>query len=268
MTTTLVENYPGFSKGIMGPQLMMEMREQARRFGVQFIGGKVTRVRLPQEGNKEIWVGDQKIEAQAVIIATGSQTRWLGLPNEREWVGKGISVCATCDGFFFKNERVALVGGGDTALEEALFLSKFAEKVIVIHRRDQLKASAAMRQRAFAESKIEFVWDTEVKELKGKNKLERLVLKHVKTGEFSEIKVAALFVAIGSDPATSLFKNQLDLDEKGFIVLKRGTESSVKGVFVAGDVADPLYKQAVVSAGSGCRAGLDALRFIEARGSK
>ncbi|MES4886990.1 thioredoxin-disulfide reductase [Streptomyces sp. NPDC096012] len=265
MNTTEVENYPGFSDGIMGPELMDNMRAQAERFGAELIPDDVVSVDLTGEIKTVTDTAGTVHQAKAVIVATGSQHRKLGLPNEDTLSGRGVSWCATCDGFFFKDQDIAVIGGGDTAMEEATFLSRFAKSVTVVHRRDTLRASKAMQERAFGDPKIRFVWDSEIAEVQGDQKLSGLKLRNVKTGELSELPVTGLFIAIGHDPRTELFKGQLDLDEEGYLkVASPSTRTNVTGVFGAGDVVDHTYRQAITAAGTGCSAALDAERFLAA----
>ncbi|PIR20656.1 MAG: thioredoxin-disulfide reductase [Deltaproteobacteria bacterium CG11_big_fil_rev_8_21_14_0_20_47_16] len=262
--TTEVENYPGFPKGILGPDMMMAFREQAARFGTEFLAGDVTVVDL-KATPKKITLGKNELTADTIIISTGASARLLGLPSEKKLMGHGVSACATCDGFFFKGLEVAVVGGGDTALEEATFLTKFASKVTVIHRRDTLRASKAMQQRAFDNKKIQWIWDTAVEDFidDGSGKLSAVKLKNLKTNELSELKCDGCFVAIGHVPNTSLFKGQLKLDEKGYIVPNPyRTTTDIPGVFACGDVQDSYYRQAVSAAGTGCMAALDAERYL------
>ncbi|UNO40955.1 thioredoxin-disulfide reductase [Streptomyces sp. MST-110588] len=265
MNTTEVENFPGFREGIMGPDLMDNMRAQAERFGAELIPDDVVSVNLTEDIKTVTDSAGTVHRAKAVIVTTGSQHRKLGLPHEDELSGRGVSWCATCDGFFFKDQDIAVVGGGDTAMEEATFLSRFAKSVTVVHRRDTLRASKAMQERAFADPKIKFIWDSEVAEIHGENKLSGLTLRDLKTGETSELPVTGLFIAIGHDPRTELFKGQLDLDDEGYLkVSAPGTHTNLKGVFAAGDVVDHTYRQAITAAGTGCSAALDAERFLAA----
>ncbi|NGO45393.1 thioredoxin-disulfide reductase [Streptomyces ureilyticus] len=265
MTTTEVENFPGFQDGIMGPELMDNMRGQAERFGAELVPDDVVAVDLTGETKTVTDTAGTVHRAKAVIIATGSQHRKLGLPNEDALSGRGVSWCATCDGFFFKDQDIAVIGGGDTAMEEATFLSRFARSVTVVHRRDTLRASKAMQERAFADSKIKFVWDSEVAEIQGDQKLSGLKLRNVKTGELSELPVTGLFIAIGHDPRTELFKSQLDLDDEGYLKVDApSTRTKIQGVFGCGDVVDHTYRQAITAAGTGCSAALDAERFLAA----
>ncbi|CAM5229030.1 Thioredoxin reductase OS=Streptomyces tendae OX=1932 GN=trxB PE=3 SV=1 [Streptomyces tendae] len=265
MNTTEVENFPGFQDGIMGPELMDNMRAQAERFGAELIPDDVVAVDLGGEIKTVTDTAGTVHRAKAVIITTGSQHRKLGLPNEDALSGRGVSWCATCDGFFFKDQDIAVIGGGDTAMEEATFLSRFAKSVTIVHRRDTLRASKAMQERAFADPKITFVWDSEVAEVQGDQKLAGLKLRNVKTGELSDLPVTGLFIAIGHDPRTELFKGQLDLDPEGYLKVNApSTRTNLTGVFGAGDVVDHTYRQAITAAGTGCSAALDAERFLAA----
>lgn len=265
MNTTDVENFPGFRDGIMGPDLMDNMRAQAERFGAELVPDDVTAVDLSDEIKTVTDSAGTVHRAKTVIVTTGSQHRKLGLPREDELSGRGVSWCATCDGFFFKDQDIAVIGGGDTAMEEATFLSRFAKSVTVVHRRDTLRASKAMQERAFADPKIKFVWDSEVAELHGENKLSGLTLRNLKTGETSELPVTGLFIAIGHDPRTELFKGQLKLDDDGYLKVEApSTRTNQTGVFAAGDVVDHTYRQAITAAGTGCSAALDAERFLAA----
>jgi thioredoxin reductase (NADPH) len=262
-TTTEVENYPGFAKGIMGPELMKDMRAQAERFGTEFLTGDVTAVDLAQRPFTLTIDGERTIQAQTVIIATGASAIPIGLKNEGRLTGHGVSTCATCDGFFFKGKELIVVGGGDSALEEAIFLTKFATNVSIIHRRDKLRASKIMQDRALHNEKISFIWNTVVEDVLGSEVVTGARLKNVVTGQISERPCAGVFVAIGHRPNTSLFAGQIDMDEKGYIRTQRGTATNVPGVFAAGDVQDSTYRQAVTAAGSGCMAAIDAERFLE-----
>ncbi|MFE2125840.1 thioredoxin-disulfide reductase [Streptomyces amritsarensis] len=265
MNTTEVENFPGFQDGIMGPDLMDNMRGQAERFGAELVPDDVVAVDLTGEIKTVTDTAGTVHRAKAVIVTTGSQHRKLGLPNEDALSGRGVSWCATCDGFFFKDHDIAVVGGGDTAIEEATFLSRFAKSVTIVHRRDSLRASKAMQDRAFADPKIMFAWDSEVAEIHGEQKLSGLTLRNTKTGETSELPVTGLFIAVGHDPRTELFKDQLDLDDEGYLKVDApSTRTSVTGVFGAGDVVDHTYRQAITAAGTGCSAALDAERFLAA----
>lgn len=265
MNTTDVENFPGFREGIMGPDLMDNMRAQAERFGAELIPDDVIAVDLSEEIKTVTDSAGTIHRAKSVIVTTGSQHRKLGLPREDELSGRGVSWCATCDGFFFKDQDIAVIGGGDTAMEEATFLSRFAKSVTVVHRRDTLRASKAMQERAFADPKISFVWDSEVAEIHGESKLSGLTLRNLKTGETSELPVTGLFIAIGHDPRTELFKGQLELDEEGYLKVDApSTRTNLTGVFAAGDVVDHTYRQAITAAGTGCSAALDAERYLAA----
>ncbi|WP_306322699.1 MULTISPECIES: thioredoxin-disulfide reductase [unclassified Streptomyces] len=265
MNTTEVENFPGFQDGIMGPELMDNMRGQAERFGAELVPDDIVSVDLSGEIKTVTDTAGTVHRAKTVIVTTGSQHRKLGLPNEDALSGRGVSWCATCDGFFFKDQDIAVIGGGDTAMEEATFLSRFAKSVTIVHRRDTLRASKAMQERAFADPKIKFVWDSEVAEVKGEQKLSGLTLRNLKTGETSELPVTGLFIAIGHDPRTELFKGQLELDDEGYLKVEApSTRTNLSGVFGAGDVVDHTYRQAITAAGTGCSAALDAERFLAA----
>ncbi|KOG83211.1 thioredoxin reductase, partial [Streptomyces varsoviensis] len=248
MNTTDVENFPGFRDGIMGPDLMDNMRAQAERFGAELVPDDVIAVDLSGEIKTVTDSAGTVHRAKAVIVTTGSQHRKLGLPREDELSGRGVSWCATCDGFFFKDQDIAVIGGGDTAMEEATFLSRFAKSVTIVHRRDTLRASKAMQERAFADPKIKFVWDSEVAEIHGENKLSHLTLRNLKSGETSELPVTGLFIAIGHDPRTELFKGQLKLDDEGYLMVEApSTHTNLSGVFAAGDVVDHTYRQAITA---------------------
>lgn len=269
MLTTDVENYPGFPEGVMGPQLMADFKEQAKRFGAKIETVKASKVDFSQRPFK-IWVGDaEAVEpsylAQSVIVSTGAQSVMLGLDKELELIGHGVSTCATCDGFFFRDKPIVVVGGGDSALEEATFLTKFASSVTIIHRRDELRASKIMQDRAMANEKIQFMWDTEVTEIVGDEKLEKLKLVNNKTNEVSELEVSGLFIAIGHRPNTDIFKGQLEMKDNGYLITESpSSRTSVTGVFACGDVQDDVYRQAITAAGSGCTAAIDAERWLEA----
>jgi thioredoxin reductase (NADPH) len=264
--TTDVENYPGFPKGIMGPELMEEFKKQAERFGTKMIFGDVTAVDLKKKPF-EVTAGKNLHTCDALIVATGASAKLLGIPSEKVLMGYGVSACATCDGFFFKEKDVVVVGGGDTAMEEALFLTKFANKVDVVHRRGELRASKIMQDRAEKNPKIAFVWDTVIDEIIGDPKNGGVVgvkLKNIKTGKIQDYKTDGVFIAIGHEPNTKLFKGQLDMDEFGYLVTKSGsTATNVPGVFACGDVQDRVYRQAITAAGTGCMAAIDAERYLE-----
>ena len=263
MLTTEVENYPGFPDGIMGPDLMIKFREQAERFGARIENVDATGVDFSKRP-LHVRTADAEYEANSVIVATGASARWLGIPGEERLRGRGVSTCATCDGAFFRDRHIVVVGGGDSAMEEALFLTRFGSKVTVIHRRNSLRASKIMADRALAHDKIEFIWDSVVEGAIGGETLEMLKLRNIVTGAQTDLKADALFIAIGHDPNTAIFKDQLDLDEAGYIRSPDGTSTNVEGVFVAGDVYDIRYKQAVTAAGLGCRAAMDAEKYLEA----
>lgn len=260
--TSEVENYPGFSKPIMGPELMEEMRKQAERFETKFINGEVSSVDFSVKPFK-VMVNGESYHGDAVIIASGASSLWLGLESEQRLIGRGVSSCATCDAFFFKGKDVVVAGGGDTAMDEAIFLTKFADKVTVIHRRDQLRASKILQQRAFKNPKIGFTWNRIVIEVLGSEVVRGVRMKNVKTGEVSELKCDGVFVAIGHKPNTEPFRGQVEMDDRGYIVRKDETATSVEGVFVAGDAYDHVYRQAVTAAGSGCKAALVAIKYLE-----
>jgi thioredoxin reductase (NADPH) len=263
MLTTEVENFPGFPEGIMGPELMIRFREQAERFGATFLTEKVTAVDFSERPFK-IWVREQQITADAVIVSTGAQSLMLGLEAESQLLGHGLSTCATCDGFFFRGQEIAVVGGGDSAVEEATFLTKFASKVTMIHRRDSLRASKIMQDRALHNPKIEMRWNSTVVDLVGTDKLEGAVVADVATGERTTLPVTGVFVAIGHRPNTDLFKGVLDMDEQGYLLTRSGSSyTNIEGVFACGDVQDHTYRQAITAAGSGCMAAIDAERWLE-----
>jgi thioredoxin reductase (NADPH) len=263
MLTTEVENFPGFPDGIMGPELMSKFRAQAERFGAEFITEKVTKVDLSERPFR-VWVRDTEYTADSIIVSTGAQALMLGLPAESRLLGHGVSTCATCDGFFFRGQHIAVVGGGDSALEEANFLTRFADKVTIIHRRDSLRASKIMQDRAFANPKIEFLWNTVVEDLVGEHKLEGAIVRDAVTGESSTLPVTGMFVAIGHRPNADLFAGVLDQDADGYLVTQPGSSATnLPGVFACGDVQDHTYRQAITAAGSGCMAALDAERWLE-----
>ena len=268
MITTDVENYPGFPDGIMGPDLMAAFRAQAARFGAEFRTEKVSRVDFSRQPLR-LWVGDDdtpSAEARTVIVSTGAQSLMLGLEAEERLIGRGLSTCATCDGFFFGGQEIAVVGGGDSAMEEALFLTKFATKVTVIHRRDQLRASKIMQQRAFASDRIEFLWNHVVTDILGDETLEAVRVRHTGTGDEHTLPLAGLFIAIGHRPNTDLFQGSLAMQPNGYLMTEPGsTRTNVPGVFACGDVQDDVYRQAVTAAGSGCMAAIDAERWLEAQ---
>jgi thioredoxin reductase (NADPH) len=263
-TTTEVENYPGFAKGIMGPELMKEMRAQAGRFGTEFLTGDVSAVSFNKNLPLILTIdGERTVEAKTAIIATGASAIPIGLPNEKRLTGHGVSTCATCDGFFFRGKELIVVGGGDSAMEEATFLTKFATKVSIVHRRDKLRASKIMQDRAMKNEKVSFIWNAVVEDILGHEVVTGVRLKNIVTGKTSEVPCAGVFVAIGHRPNTALFAGQIDMDEKGYIRTHTGTATSIPGVFAAGDVQDSSYRQAVTAAGSGCMAAIDAERFLE-----
>jgi thioredoxin reductase (NADPH) len=271
MLTTDVENYPGFVDGIMGPDLMGRFRSQAERFGAEYLSTKATRVDLSERPFR-IWAPDpatgeeKQFKARAVIVATGARALMLDLDSEKQLLGHGVSTCATCDGFFFRGHRIAVVGGGDSALEEAIFLTKFADTVTVIHRRKELRASKIMQDRAFKNPKITFLWDSVIVDVLGTDKVEAVRVRNVQTDEEQTLPVTGLFVAIGHVPNTDLFAGQLDMDDAGYLITADGTRTNVDGVFACGDVQDHVYRQAVTAAGSGCMAAIDAERWLEANG--
>jgi thioredoxin reductase (NADPH) len=265
MLTTEVENFPGFPEGIMGPELMMRCREQAMRFGAQFLTEKVTKVDFSQRPFR-VWVRDTQYTADSIIVSTGAQSLMLGLEEEQRLIGHGLSTCATCDGFFFRNQHIAVVGGGDSALEEAQFLTKFASKVTLIHRRDTLRASKIMQDRAIANEKIEFLWNAQVTKVLGQEKVEGVEVTDTVNGAVSTLPVTGVFVAIGHRPNTDLFKGVLDMADSGYLTTQPGsTYTNIPGVFACGDVQDHTYRQAITAAGSGCMAAIDCERWLEAQ---
>jgi thioredoxin reductase (NADPH) len=265
MLTTLVENWPGFRDGIMGPDLMTEMRVQAERFGTDVMSGNVERVDLRNRPFSIAFADGKTITTDALIIATGASARWLEIGCDRKLSGHGVSTCATCDGYFFRGKPIAVVGGGDSAMEEAIYLTRFASKVTVIHRRDSLRASKIMQDKAFANPKIEFIWDSEIADINDvkRGEVTGIVVRNLKTGKLTEVPLDGVFIAIGHTPNTALFRGQLELDEAGYLVTHHGSKTSCPGVFAAGDVQDHVYRQAVTAAGSGCMAAIDAERYLD-----
>lgn len=262
--TTEVENYPGFEDGILGPELMNKMRKQAERFGARFIDKDAVKVDFSDPREKIVYLDDNVLKAKAIIIATGASAKWLNIENEEKFRGRGVSTCATCDGAFFKDKIVAVVGGGDTAMEEALFLTRFANKVYIIHRRDTFRASHAMQTKVFTNKKIEIIWNTVVVKINGENKVQSVTLQSTIDGLQTQLDLDGVFVAIGHEPNTKFLEGQLELDEKGYIKTygPNQTMTSVEGVFVAGDVFDHIYRQAITAAGSGCKAAIDAEKYL------
>jgi len=266
MTTSEVENYPGFPNGIFGPELMMNMRQQAERFGTTIIDDEVLKVNFKNHPFL-ISTHSESFEGRAILLCTGASPRKLGINGEQEFGGRGVSYCATCDGPFFRGEEIAVIGGGDTAIEEATFLTKFGKSVKIIHRRDFLRASKILQEKAFENSKIQFIWNHVVTGISGNKKIESIDIKDLTTGKISNVSVGGLFVAIGHEPNTSIFKDQLEMDDKGYVVLKENTRTSVEGVFAAGDVHDYRYRQAVTAAGFGCMAALDVEKWLSEKKS-
>jgi len=262
--TTEVENYPGFPEGVQGPEMMVSFRKQAERFGTRFKVGDVQKVDLTKRPFTMTLADGSEVKTQTLIICTGASAKLLGLKNETRLMGRGVSACATCDGFFFRNQDIAVVGGGDTAMEEANFLTRFAKTVTIVHRRDSFRASKVMQDRALKNPKIKVIWDTGIEDVIGDQEVTGLQLKNLKTGEDSTLPVTGFFVAIGHQPNTKLFKGQLDMNEAEYLLVQPGsTKTKIPGVFAAGDVSDPYYRQAVTAAGTGCMAALDAERFLE-----
>ena len=265
MLTTMVENWPGFRDGIMGPDLMTEMRVQAERFGTEVVSGNVERVDLRNRPFSIAFADGKTITTDALIIATGASARWLEIGCDRKLSGHGVSTCATCDGYFFRGKPIAVVGGGDSAMEEAIYLTRFASKVTVVHRRDSLRASKIMQDKAFANPKIEFIWDSEIADINDvqRGEVTGIVVRNLKTGKLTEVPLDGVFIAIGHTPNTALFRGQIELDEAGYILTHHGSKTSCPGVFAAGDVQDHVYRQAVTAAGSGCMAAIDAERYLD-----
>jgi len=265
MLTTAVENFPGFPEGIMGPDLMANMRKQAEHFGMQTLTGDVTRVDLQKRPFAIQLADDRRVSAETLIIATGASARWLDIGSDRRLAGRGVSTCATCDGYFFRGKPIAVVGGGDSAMEEAIYLTRFASKVTVVHRRETLRASKIMQDKAFANPKIEFVWDSEIDHVHDpeRGEVTGVTLRNLKTGQLSDLTVDGVFIAIGHTPNTKLFAGQIDLDENGYILTHSGTKTNVPGAFAAGDVQDHHYRQAITAAGTGCMAAIDAERYLD-----
>ena len=273
MLTTEVENYPGFPGGVLGPVLMAQMRAQAERFGAELVAAKALRVKMSDGGPQTVWYGDPasgeecQVTARSVVVAMGARSLMLGLAKENQLLGHGVSTCATCDGFFFRGQRIAVVGGGDSAIEEALFLTRFATAVTVVHRRHELRASKIMQERALSNPKIDFAWDSVVVDVLGENRVEGMRLRNVRDGSERVLPVAGMFVAIGHAPNTGILKGQVAVDEDGYVLTRAGTTAtSVDGVFAAGDLADRRYRQAVTAAGSGCMAAIDVERWLESGG--
>jgi thioredoxin reductase (NADPH) len=266
MTTTDVENYPGFPDGVMGPELMPLFKKQAERFGTRFMSRNVSKVDLSQRPFK-IWVGDQLYKTKSVIISTGASAKYLGLEQEQKYLGRGVSACATCDGAFFKNQVCSIIGGGDTAMEEAMFLTRFASKVYVIHRREEFRASKIMAKRVMEHPKIEVLWNTELTDIQGEKGVESITIFNNKTKETTKMKMDGVFIAIGHKPNTDIFKSQLEMDSVGYLKTQaKSTYTNIEGVFAAGDVQDSHYRQAITAAGTGCMAAIDCERWLESQG--
>jgi thioredoxin reductase (NADPH) len=265
MLTTMVENWPGFRDGIMGPALMEEMRAQAERFGTDVLQGNVVSVDLQRRPFTIALAEGRQVTTESLVVATGASARWLDIGSDRKLSGRGVSTCATCDGYFFRGRPIAVVGGGDSAMEEAIYLTRFASKVIVIHRRDTLRASKIMQDKALRNPKIEFIWDSEVAEVNdvSKGEVTGVVVRNLKTGALTQVPLDGVFIAIGHTPNTSLFADQITLDANGYIITQGGSRTNVPGVFAAGDVQDHVYRQAITAAGSGCMAAIDAERYLE-----
>lgn len=261
MLTTTIENFPGFPEGIMGPQLIQNMKEQAEKFGAKVVQKEVTGFEKAENGYKVI-VGEEEYFAKSIIISTGASARWLGLPKEKEFQGRGLHTCATCDGFFYKDKEIFVVGGGDSALEEATFLTKFAKKVTIVHRREELRGSKIMQEKAKANSKIDFLWNSEIVELVGEPPLKTVKIKNTKTGEITEHNIDGVFLAIGHIPNVKIFGEKIELDEFGFIKTDMRRHTNLPGVFAAGDVQDHIYKQAITAAGTGCSAAIEAEKYL------
>ena len=268
MTTTDVENFPGFPDGIMGPDLMAITKKQAERFGTRFISQNVTKVDLNQRPFK-VWIGKEEYQARSLIISTGASAKYLGLEGEKRLLGRGVSACATCDGFFFKDQKVLVVGGGDTAMEEAMFLTRFASEVIIIHRRGEFRASKIMADKALSHEKIKVMWHSTLEDILGETNVEGAKVKNIETGEISQVQCQGIFIAIGHRPNTDVFQGQIKTNEVGYIQTEgQGTRTSVQGVFSAGDVSDDKYRQAITAAGTGCMAAIDCERWLEENGDQ
>jgi len=263
MLTTEVENFPGFPDGIMGPELVDKTRKQAEKFGTKFHAGHVKAVRKV-ENHIEVETDNETFKTSTLIVATGASARWLGIESEKQFMGRGVHTCATCDGFFYKNKEIFIVGGGDSACEEASFLTKFASKVTIVHRRDELRASKIMQDRVKNNPKIEFMWDSAIEEFKGDKQISSVMVKNLKTNEISEHKIDGVFLAIGHIPNTSFLKDVVEMDDHGFIITDNRVRTNVEGIFAAGDVQDTIYKQAITAAGTGCQAALEAEKYVEA----